>query len=95
MIQSMLHKLFKPVIRWHAEYRAEIVAEWLKIHNPDMTEAVALLQESRSSRFVGTTTSTKKSARRKALRQLRKVTTDDVVRTVIQKQFPPLRNIWR
>ena len=95
MIRSVIHKLFKPFIRWHEEYRAEIVAEWLKIHNPDMTEAVALFRESRSAQFRRGSSWDKRSARRKALRKLRKTTSDETVHSVIHKQFPPLPRTWR
>ena len=94
MIQSILHKLLHPIISWHEVYRAEIVAQWLKIHNPDMAEAVALLRESRSYRFVGTTPSKKKTARRRAFRKLQKVTSDTAIHAVIRKEFPPLPHTW-
>ena len=51
MFIDFIHRLLKPLARWHAEHRAEIIADWLADNDPQMTEAVALLRESRSARL--------------------------------------------
>ena len=91
---TFFHKLFSPLVKWHIEYRAEIVADWLEKNDTEVAEAIKLLRQSRCSNLVTSTSWGKKQARRKALRKLRTACSDDNVRTAIQKRFPPLPGTW-
>ena len=94
MFIDFIHRLLKPLTRWHAEHRAEIIADWLADNDPQMAEAVALLRESRSARLRRARPWEKKRARRKALRKLRTACQDPVICAAVRKQFPPLPQTW-
>ena len=94
MFKDFIYRLLNPIIKWHRRHRAEIIAEWLKENDPQVAEAVSLLRESRSARYLGSQSWEKKRARRKALRRLRVACPDPIVRTAVRKPYPPLSNTW-
>jgi len=94
MFKDFIYRLLNPIIKWHSRHRAEIIAEWLKENDPQVSEAVELLRDSRSERFRAEQSWEKKRARRKALRKLRAACADPNVRAAVRKQFPPLPNTW-
>ena len=91
---TFFHKLLRPFVKWHIEYRADIVVDWLEKNDTEIAEAIELFRQSRGSNLVGATVSKKKQARRKALRKLRTACSDDDIRAAIQKRFPPLPGTW-
>ncbi len=93
-MMTFFHKLFSPLVKWHTEYRAEIVADWLEKNNAEIAAVIELLRQSRGCDLVTAAAYKKKQARRKALRKLRAACSDDNVRTAIQKRFPPLPGTW-
>jgi hypothetical protein len=93
-MMTFFHKLFSPLAKWHTEYRSVIVADWLEKNNSEIAEAIELLRRSRASKLATASRWEKKRARRKALRKLRTVCSDDNVRIAIQKRFPPLPGTW-